>query len=149
MGELRALSIMQPWAWLIVNGHKDIENRDWRCRRRGRILIHAGKKIDRDADEALRRGWHPAADMPLCMDLPEAWETGGIVGEATIEGCVEQSMSDWFVGRYGILMRNARPLPFRPCRGALGFFAPTFDDPAAVPAPPKPSTPDLFREPRP
>jgi hypothetical protein len=27
---MKALSIKQPWAWLIVNGHKDIENRDWR-----------------------------------------------------------------------------------------------------------------------
>lgn len=44
---MRAISIMQPWAWLIVNGHKSIENRSWRCHVRGPILIHAGKKLDK------------------------------------------------------------------------------------------------------
>lgn len=37
-----ALSIRQPGAWLIVNGHKDIENRDWPTTNfRGRLLVHA------------------------------------------------------------------------------------------------------------
>ena len=26
---MKALSIRQPWAWLIVNGYKDVENRTW------------------------------------------------------------------------------------------------------------------------
>ncbi|MBP30470.1 ASCH domain-containing protein [Methylobacterium sp.] len=120
----RALSIQQPWAWLIVNGHKDIENRDWRCNRRGPVLIHAGKKVDQFAMRDLRTGHHPVTGLPLHLDLPEVFETGGIVGEATIAGCVETSDSHWFVGRYGILMRDARPLPFQFCKGALGFFVP-------------------------
>ncbi len=124
----KALSIMQPWAWLIVNGFKGIENRDWRCRRRGPILIHAGKKVDRDAMEALRKGYHPVTGQPLEINLyavlPHTFEKGGIVGEAVITGCVDRSDSPWFVGRYGILMREARPLPFIPCKGALRFFVP-------------------------
>lgn len=39
---MKALSIRQPYAWLIVNGFKDIENRDWPTKFRGRVLIHAG-----------------------------------------------------------------------------------------------------------
>jgi ASCH domain-containing protein len=26
---MKALSVRQPWAWLIVNGYKEVENRDW------------------------------------------------------------------------------------------------------------------------
>lgn len=37
---MKALSILQPWAWLIVNGNKDIENRNWHTRFRGRFLVH-------------------------------------------------------------------------------------------------------------
>lgn len=121
---MRALSIQQPWAWLIVNGHKDIENRNWRCHFRGPVLIHAGKRIDRDAMEDLRDGYHPVSGDRLDLDLPEIFETGGIVGEAVIADCVERSTSAWFVGRFGIVMRDARPLDFRPCKGALGFFVP-------------------------
>lgn len=39
---MKALSVRQPWAWLIVNGYKDIENRDWSTQQRGRIWIHTG-----------------------------------------------------------------------------------------------------------
>lgn len=43
---MKVLSIRQPWAWLICAGYKDVENRDWRTNYRGRILIHAPKKIE-------------------------------------------------------------------------------------------------------
>lgn len=32
---LPAISIRQPWAWLILNAGKDIENRDWPTNFRG------------------------------------------------------------------------------------------------------------------
>ena len=41
-----AISIRQPWAWLIVNGYKDIENRSWCPPEKvidQSVLIHAGK----------------------------------------------------------------------------------------------------------
>ena len=40
--ELPALSVRQPWAWLIVSGLKDVENRPRRTHYRGSLLIHAG-----------------------------------------------------------------------------------------------------------
>ena len=45
---MKALSIRQPWAWLILHGGKDIENRDWATRFRGRVLIHASKGVTQD-----------------------------------------------------------------------------------------------------
>jgi hypothetical protein len=41
--ECRAITIHQPYAALIVAGIKDIENRGWDTRHRGRIYIHAAK----------------------------------------------------------------------------------------------------------
>jgi len=32
---MKALSIRQPYAWLIIHGYKDIENRTWGTRVRG------------------------------------------------------------------------------------------------------------------
>lgn len=127
---MKALSIMQPWAWLIVNGHKAIENRNWRCHYRGPILIHAGKKADKEPLQDLLRGWHPVTGqlMPREFTPPDRLRFGGIVGEAEIVDCVERSDDPWFVGRFGIVLRNAKPLPFRPCKGALGFFTPTFEE---------------------
>lgn len=127
-----ALSIMQPWAWLIANGHKDIENRDWRYppKFRGRFLIHAGKAVDQESLTDLIVGVHPVTGQPLkgalAAQLKAGYELprGGIVGVATLADVVTQSSSPWFVGQLGFVIRDAEPLPFMPCRGALGFFRP-------------------------
>ena len=86
-----ALSIRQPWAWLIVHGFKDIENRDWPTNFRGRLLVHAGQTMarryyDETCEELLRMGLLPA-NMPAYEDLPR----GGFVGwmvEAALSGVV-------------------------------------------------------------
>ena len=113
-----ALSILQPWAWLIANGHKDIENRTWSTPRRGRFLVHAGKKWgpEQRADLAWVREQVPH------IELPAEFERGGIVGEASIVDCVSESNSPWFFGPRGFLLADARPLPFQPYRGQLGWF---------------------------
>lgn len=41
---MKSLSIKQPWAQLIAEGIKDIENRTWPTKFRGRIYIHASAK---------------------------------------------------------------------------------------------------------
>lgn len=44
---MKAISIKQPWAWAIANGHKTIETRTWPTKYRGEILIVASKTPDR------------------------------------------------------------------------------------------------------
>jgi len=127
---LKAISIMQPWAWLIVNGHKDIENRDWATKFRGFVAIHAGKKLDETAAISVDRAYHPVSGRRIRFAAEgHAYQRGGIVGVAEIVDCIPHANSDlqdecseWFVGRYGFLLRNARPVSFIPCKGALSFF---------------------------
>jgi len=121
-----ALSVQQPWAWAIIHAGKDVENRNWRYppRYRGPLLIHAGKRwydggfdaTDRNLfQETVRRAGstaHVPADMPR----------GGIVGIVDLVDVVQASVSPWFEGPMGLVLRNPRPLPFIPCRGSLGFF---------------------------
>ena len=45
--QAKAISIKQPWAYLIASGIKDVENRTWRTNFRGKVLIHTGSKPDR------------------------------------------------------------------------------------------------------
>lgn len=105
-----ALSIRQPHAHHILFDGKDVENRTWRTRFQGPILIHAGKsEVELERAEL---GLHPL---------------GGIVGMAEIVGCVEGMESRWFYGPYGFVLRNPQPLEFVPCKGALGFFRPDID----------------------
>lgn len=51
MKSMKALTISQPYASLIANGEKWIENRRWETLYRGKLAIHAGKGtqyLDRD-----------------------------------------------------------------------------------------------------
>ncbi|EMM1377110.1 ASCH domain-containing protein [Pseudomonas aeruginosa] len=116
---MKALSIRQPWAWLVANGHKDIENRDWATSFRGRFLIHAAKSMTRDEYEEASDF---AAYNGVTIPAPHELERGGIVGEASIIGCVDRCNSLWFFGRYGFELADAKPLPFQPMKGQLGFF---------------------------
>lgn len=123
---MKALSIKQPWASLIVHGFKQVENRTWSTRFRGDIWIHAGKSIDREAMADVQAGIHPVTGAAMLfggIDFP----TGGIIGRATIVDCVDQSDDPFFVGPFGFVLENARPVEFRPCRGQLGFFEPGAD----------------------
>lgn len=105
---MKILSIRQPWAYLITQGSKDIENRVWATKYRGPFLVHASLTINRQA----------------CRDhrlSPEDLETGGVVGLAEIVDCVTGHRSRWFEGPFGFVLRNRRPLPFVKWTGSLGL----------------------------
>lgn len=118
----RALSIKQPWAWLIVNCYKDVENRSYKTKIRGRILVHASQSFDRTGYDWVREAF-PHIPMPE----PDAFRTGGIVGEMWIADCRHENehgriMSPWYGGQWAWIVRKARERRFLPLRGKLGFF---------------------------
>lgn len=126
-----AISVRQPWAWLIVNGYKNVENRTWRRNFTGPIAIHASQKIDVEAQQAMFQGLHPVdSDFHLPPGCAERFiedtrskpMLGGLVGVAEITGCVSDLDSPWFVGPYGFTLDNARPGPFVAMPGKLGIF---------------------------
>ena len=46
---MRVITLKQPWATLVAMGIKNIEFRSWKTNYRGKILIHAGIGIDKQA----------------------------------------------------------------------------------------------------
>jgi hypothetical protein len=116
---MKVLVVRQPWAWLIVNGGKDIENRTWKTKHRGPLLIQASAGLPSKADMeefrkyAARRG---------VKNMPEEFERGGIVGMVHVVDCVDRSKSKWFEGVYGFVLEKRKKLPFVPMTGKLGLF---------------------------
>ena len=124
---MKALSIRQPWAALIITGKKTIEIRTWRPRRLElpqRILIHAGKKVDRDFLQ----------EFGMTEDLPR----GALLGEALITDILKYDTRDKWLedldrhknppdrfqdGLYGFVLIDqkeyVKPIPWK---GRLGFF---------------------------
>lgn len=136
MGEtLPCISIRQPWASLIIKAGKDIENRSWATRFRGRILVHAAKGMTRDEHEdaiafavdAIRADPRNtgATKKVTLRELGfefERLQRGGIIGSVEVVDCVKASESPWFMGEFGFVLRDPRPLPFVPLKGSLGIF---------------------------
>lgn len=126
---MRALTIRQPWAWAIFNG-KDIENRDWPTRFRGRVAIHAGKGMT-DAEWKAARDYCKARG--LVIPVPDVLLRGWVIGTVEIVDCVSSSDSPWFMGRYGFVLRNPQPLAIpQPAKGALGFWEPDEETQMAI-----------------
>lgn len=120
-----ALSIRQPWAWLIVNGHKPVENRTWSTNRRGRLLIHAGQVMTRADYEACTifiAGDDRIRHVLDVLPPADALDRGGIVGVAHLVACRRVHESPWFGGPYGFELAEAKPVPFQACKGKLSFF---------------------------
>ena len=117
---MKALSIRQPWAWLIVHGRKDIENRSWRTKFRGRFLVHAAQGMT-------RREWSDA--VVFCnehrLPLPPHFsklQRGGIIGSVELVDSLDTSDSPWYMGEKAFVLRDPKPLSFTAFKGRLNFF---------------------------
>jgi len=131
---MKAISIRQPWAELILQGRKSIELRTWETKIRGRIAIHAGKKVKQAACE--QYGLDPAI-------LPR----GALVGYVDIAEVIQFDEQTWeelrnehlaaggFPGDLvGWRLANPERLPEPvPMRGRMGFFN-VPDDLSVLPA---------------
>lgn len=115
---MKVLSIKQPWAELIIDGVKDVENRTWDTNYRGPILIHAPKSFDHSSYQDLLRRY---PNLPPCV---QGFTRGAIIGAARL---VESTMivgSRWHeMGLFGFYLEDVirldKPVP---CRGRLGLF---------------------------
>ena len=92
---MKALSVKQPWASLIAHGVKDIENRTWKTKFRGRIYIHASQNLPKDHWGLLSPlQYRKAMDFIIDKNDP-ILELGAIIGEVDIVDCVINHESIW------------------------------------------------------
>lgn len=123
MSEMMCLAIKQPWAWAIFNAGKNVENRDWPTRFRGRIAILASK--------GMTKGEYGEGCYFIKMKEPqiivpsyESMLRGQIIGTVEITDCGQFPFNKWFVGDYGMFLCSAvkfqNPIP---AKGRLGIFS--------------------------
>lgn len=126
---MKALTLTQPWATLVITGRKRFETRSWSTAHRGGVAIHAAK------------GWS-AGDRDLAREFgldPDALPRGVVLGYAHIvavaaaedvraglqwaEDYLELAYGDFDDGRYAwqltAITKLDEPIP---ARGALGLW---------------------------
>jgi hypothetical protein len=142
---MKALTLIQPWAWAICHAGKRIENRDWRPPRAlwgQRIAIHAGKSLD---DDACVRLFAEGYGIPAAHVHGAVVATARILGIVTADGngdlSVESHLEDppawvlseknrvWFCGEVGWVLDEIVVLrePVK-ARGQQGLWSLTGDE---------------------
>lgn len=89
---MRVLTVRQPWAWAIIHGRKDVENRTRNLAGsyRGPVAIHAGLRVEHDAKDTpvIDDAWHAAYGWrPAHNGL---FETGIVLGVVDLVGVHEE-----------------------------------------------------------
>ena len=121
---MRALSFIQPYAWLTASGIKPVDNRPRATSFRGKFYIHASKKNDPNIC-GLSEEWILERLSPYEREryFTEPKHTGAIIGEGILVNCVKSHLSKWFIGTHGLIIEGAKlydkPIPYK---GKLGFF---------------------------
>lgn len=131
---MKAISLLQPWATLVVMGIKTIETRSWGTKYRGALLIHAsqGKAGSIFAgDQPFKRYIHDFYKLPF----------GAIIGKVIITDVVrigklempdelmnrltmeEKAFGDYSEGRFAWMLEDhiqfSSPIP---ARGTLSIW---------------------------
>ena len=125
---MKALSLTQPWAQLIVSGAKKYETRSWTTSYRGPLYIHAAKRFPAYARDYALEVYRNAAVLP---DFP----LGAIIGRAILKNIyrtedivatlsdLERLYGDYTPGRWAWELPEAEmfetPIPYK---GSLGLF---------------------------
>ncbi len=118
-GQVKAISLWQPWASLVVHGLKEYETRSWRTRHRGLLAIHAARR------KVTRGEFERFADLleQIGLSEPGCLPAGAIVGFVEVEEVCEVeevrgrlserelALGDYADGRYAWRLARPRWLP--------------------------------------
>ncbi len=116
---MKALSLQQPWAELIVSGKKTIETRTWNTKFRGEFYVHASKTVNKIACKKLN---------------VKNFVTGAIIGKANLVDVKNYKNSKEFqkdnnkhlalakYKPYGYLLKNIKRIKPIEYKGQLNFF---------------------------
>lgn len=120
--KITVLSVMQPWAQLIIEGKKTIELRKWNTKFRGEFYIHASMKTN----------------LEKCNELninPKILINGAIIGKAELAGIKKYNSKkelindkekhfapDYETPCYGFILENAKKIKPIKCKGSLGLW---------------------------
>ncbi|WP_028472982.1 ASCH domain-containing protein [Nocardioides alkalitolerans] len=152
---MRALTVQQPWAWSIVHGGKDVENRTQAWSYRGPLAIHAGARLSErgcmavpdllDATQPEKVAEYALADLAYgaiigvveLVDVHVSHAPDPTSSAPQQPACCDSPWAETSYDEHGgrtrrdvvhLVLEDPRPLAEPvPCRGMLGLWTPPLD----------------------
>jgi hypothetical protein len=124
---MKALTVKQPWAYLIMRGLKDVENRTRQTKYRGPLAIHAAQKPSiawtKRSEVGLSHLSQQDYDVAWLV-REENWDAGCVLGVVDLIDCVRDSDSQWaFPDHWHLILANPRRVTIPiPATGRLGLW---------------------------
>lgn len=129
--QIRLLTVRQPWAWALIHGCKDVENRSHKVSYKGLLAIHAGKA---DHNTLKRDDWKQFESEYFGKDVfadfdPSKEPRGAIIGVIEMVDCKPEHQVDsiwcddpgnedgWFAWLVQKPIALPEPIPYRGAQG--------------------------------
>lgn len=126
---MKAISIKQPWTWLIATERKAIETRTWSTQYRGDLLICSSKKPTNDI--SVRKDFQTRFGAWAMMQL----RCGVALCIAELVDCrpmvpedVPAAMCDFNEGAYSWVLAEIRKIEPFEVKGKLGLFKVDYEE---------------------
>ena len=141
---MKALSLTQPWATLVMLGLKRIETRSWFTPYRGRLAIHASKRFPKWAKEFSKR-----TPVSVLLGMDYEYPVGTVIATCRLISCLptrelqenqiirldaathypdfeineqERTFGDYTAGRWAWLLADIKAIPPVAAKGRLGLW---------------------------
>lgn len=124
---MKALSLWQPWASLVIVGAKQYETRSWKTNYRGLLVIHAALKWDKELealltsfvrDFGLNLKGAPLGVALGTVELVNCFRTEDVLGREVPDYSMESEFGDYTAGRWAWKLANPIIFPDPiPCAG--------------------------------
>jgi len=117
---MKALSLKQPWAELVLLGKKTIELRRWNTNFRGEFYIHASGNLDEEQIKKYNFSNLPKQALVGKANLVEVKIYKN--EEEFLRDKDKHLASDIKWGKYGFILKDVKRINPIKCKGSLNFF---------------------------
>jgi len=118
---MKALSIKQPWAELILQGKKKIEIRKWNTKFRGKFFIHSSKNPDEEAMKKFGFSNLPLGFILGTAELADVKDYGKL-GDEEFENDKNEHLAGKEWGSFGFILKNPERINMTKAKGNLNFW---------------------------
>lgn len=122
---MKVLTIKQPWAWLIAEGIKKVENRTWKTNYRGILAIHAGKSNSDLSSDLIQRIDSILIGTGIALPSTNVLksEQGCIIAIANLIAITTNQNDKWAIpGQFHWKLESAKRISPMPAQGKLGLW---------------------------
>ena len=116
---MKALSLKQPFAELILEGKKKIELRKWNTNFRGEFLVHSSKNPD---EESMKRFGFNQLPLGFILGKAKLTDVKHYASDSEFNQDKELYLASKNWGDFGFVLENPVRIEPIPTRGQLNFW---------------------------